>query len=111
MQYGIVYAMDGVLYDGDTHDSLGLATTLVELDAHANVDIGTLVYTKDVDGATEVGLIGGGGIRIIDAEIGRVTLKGKYQNLLNRGSRLIVTTDEAALLGFAGVHSTNISSR
>ena len=95
MHYGIVYAMDGVLYDGDTHDSLGLATTLVELDAHANADIGTLVYTKDVNGATEVGLMGGGGIRIIVSEIGRVTLKGKYRNLLSRGSRLLVTTDEA----------------
>jgi len=94
MNRGVVYAVGDVLFDGDTHEELGSATTLVELEDNANADIGTLVYTKDLDGRTEVGLIGGG-MRTIDHTIGRVILEGSYRNLLSRGSRLIVSTSEA----------------
>lgn len=101
MNRGVVYAMDGLLYDGDTHDVLGSATTIVELDDNANADIGALVYTKDIDGDTEIGLMGGG-IRAIDSAIGRVILKGTYRNLLSRKSRLLLTTDKAVyIIGIA----------
>jgi hypothetical protein len=94
MNRGVVYAEGNVLYDGDTREIVGSATTLVELDDNANADIGTLVYTIDLGNRTEVGLLGGG-MRTIDSAIGRVILDGSYRNLLSRGSRLIVSTNEA----------------
>ena len=101
MNRGVVYAMDGILYDGGTHDDLGLATTIVELDDNANADIGALVYTKDLDGDTEIGLMGGG-IRVVDSAIGRIVLHGKYRNLLSRKSRILLTTDTAVyVIGIA----------
>ena len=94
MNRGIVFAVGNHLYDADNNESIGLATTLVELDDNANADIGTLVYTRDLDGYTEIGLMGGG-MRTINSTTGKVVLPGEYRNMLARKSRLIVSTDEA----------------
>ena len=101
MNRGLVYAQDGLLFDGDTGEHLGVATTLLPLDDNANADIGTLVYTVNGESITEVGLLGGG-VRSIDSAVGKVELRGAFRNMLSRGSRLIVTTDEAIyIIGIA----------
>lgn len=98
---GLVYAMDRQLFDADTNEFLGSATTLIELDEDANADFGTLVYTRHLDGKTEVGLMGSG-MRDINTSTGKIILDGEYRNLLTRKSRLIVSTDQAVyILGIA----------
>ena len=56
---------------GDTHEILGLATKIVELDDNANADIGALVYIKDLDGDTEIGLMAVAECRTINSAIGK----------------------------------------
>ncbi len=98
---GLVYAMDRQLFDADTDEFLGSASTLIELDEDANADFGTLVYTRHLDGETEVGLMGSG-MRDINSTTGKVLLEGHYRNILARKSRLIVSTDQAVyILGIA----------
>ncbi len=98
---GLVYAMDRKLFDADTSEFLGSATTLVELDEDANADFGTLVYTRSLEGETEVGLMGSG-MRDINTQTGKIILDGEYRNLLSRKSRLLVSTDQAVyILGIA----------
>ncbi|MBL6997564.1 MAG: hypothetical protein ISR75_03910 [Phycisphaerales bacterium] len=94
---GLVYAMDDKLFSGDTNLQLGSATTIVELNDNADVDLGTLVYTKNLDGRTEVGLMDGA-MRVINPQAGKIILDGEYRNLFVRRSRLIVVTDAAVYI-------------
>lgn len=88
---GVVYAANRRIYDADTGDFLGSATELMELSEDANADIGTLIYTRNLDGQTEIGLMTSD-IRDIDINKCKVSLNGDDANITIRGSRLIVST-------------------
>ncbi len=94
---GIVYAIDNKLFSGDTHEQVGSATTIVELNDNADADLGILVYTKTLDGRTEVGLLDGG-MRVINPQGGKIILDGVYRNLFVRRSRILVVTDVAVYI-------------
>ena len=68
---GVVYASDRRVYDSDTGEFLGSATQLICVDNQANADMGTIVYTRDLDGETEVGLMSSS-VRDIDAIEGKL---------------------------------------
>lgn len=98
---GIVYAADRRVYDAGTHEFLGSATLLAQLDQKANADLGTLVFTRDLGNRTEVGLMTPEG-RDVDAFQGTVALEGGAASLITVGSRVHVCTDEGVyILGVA----------
>ena len=98
---GIVYAADRRVYDAGTHEFLGSATLLAELDQKANVDLGTLVFTRDLGNRTEVGLMTPEG-RDVDAFQSTVILAGGAGSLTTVGGRVHVCTDEGVyILGVA----------
>ncbi len=94
---GLAYAMGENLFAADTDERLGAATTLVELNDNSDADIGTLVYTRNHEGKTEVGMMDGG-MRDIAAPDATVLLEGTFRNMLVRRSRIIVTTDAAVYI-------------
>jgi hypothetical protein len=91
---GIVYVTDRRIFDGDTDEFLGSATELFALDDDANAKIGTIVYSRDLAGETEIGLMTSG-LRDIDAINGRLTLKGVSLHMSVLGSRIFLATDVA----------------
>ena len=91
---GLVYAMSGNLFDAGSGEIIGVATTLVELDDDANADIGTLVYTRDIENGAEIGLLGSGMLGT-SSSTGKVILEGELQHVLSRKSRLIISTTNA----------------
>ncbi len=98
---GVVYASDRRIYDSDTSEFLGSATQLINVDNQANAALGTIVYTRDLDGETEVGLMSSS-LRDIDAIEGKLTLNGKRLHTSVRGSRIFVATDGAVyVIGIA----------
>lgn len=98
---GLVYASNRRMFDADTNEFLGSATRLMELGEEANADIGTLVYTRNMDGETEVGLMTSS-MRDVDIHRGKVTLQGDNSNITIRGSRIIVSTNKGVyVLGIA----------
>ncbi|MDP7009606.1 MAG: hypothetical protein QGI78_08560 [Phycisphaerales bacterium] len=100
---GVVFAQDRRLYDASTNEFLGSATRLEELDPHANADVGTLVFSRDLGNRTEVGLMTPEG-RAIEAVQGSVTLEGGDAALNAVGSRVRVCTD-------AGVYILGVAPR
>lgn len=94
LNLGVVYASERRIYDGDTEEFLGSATQLFCLDDDANAEIGTIVYTRDLDGATEVGLMSSS-LRDLDAIGGKLTLNGESLHVLVRSSRIFLATDIA----------------
>ena len=98
---GVVYASDRRIYDSDTGEFLGSATQLIGVDNQANAVLGTIVYTRDLDGETEVGLMSSS-LRDIDAIEGKLTLKGKRLHTSIRSSRIFIATDAAVyVIGIA----------
>ena len=94
LNLGVVYASGRRIFDGDTTEFLGSATQLFALDDDANAEIGTIVYTRDLDGATEIGLMSSS-LRDLDAINGKLTLNGKQLHISIRSSRILVATDVA----------------
>jgi len=101
IDHGVVYTTDRRIFDAATNTFFGSATQLFDLDDSANANTGTLVYTRALDGETEVGLMAST-LRDIDATNANITVAGTARHVLVRGSRLIIATDVAVyVIGIA----------
>ncbi|MBC8522902.1 hypothetical protein H8D29_03145 [PVC group bacterium] len=89
---GIIYSADRRLFDAGSGEFIGSASLLEELDASANADLGTLVFTRDLGDRTEVGLMTPEGHEV-DAFHGTLTVDGGSASLRIFGSRVFVCTE------------------
>ena len=98
---GIVYVSNRKMYDSINGVFLGSATELAPLESSANAPIGTLVYTRNLEDATEVGLLSGD-LKDVDTSKSKVILPGEYSEVVVRGSRVFLATSEGIfVLGIA----------
>jgi outer membrane protein assembly factor BamB len=88
---GVVYVKDNVIVGSRSGNILGHAAQLIEFDASANVDNGTILYVRDHGDETEIGLLAGD-LQPIASARSRKNLEGVRTNVLVRGSRIFVTT-------------------
>jgi len=105
IERGLLYAVDRRLFVGSSKEFLGSASLLAEFPSDANVDHGTLIFTRDLGNRTEVGLMTPEG-REVDAFQGTKMLDGGSASIHIRKSRVHVCTSEGVYI--LGVSPTEI---
>jgi len=89
---GVVYAKERKLFDAATNTFLHSASEVFSLSENANAPLGTLVYVRTQDGATEVGLMTSD-LKEVGSTLSKELLQGEYTDVLVRGSRVYVVTN------------------
>jgi hypothetical protein len=89
---GVAYCLDGQIIDLNTKEILGQADVLVALEDSANADFGSSIAIQLHYGSTVVSLLTPA-MTPFGTQESSVVIEGNYQNILSRGSRLLVTTD------------------